>query len=81
MESIIKKALSIRGWKSDYYDGHGTYYRMINGVFASITLHAKGLRYKLKGLVEMVVMYDDIHVIDGRYLVMNKGTLLIADNS
>lgn len=79
MQNIIEKALRIRGWKGDHSSGHGTYYRMINGVFASITIHANGLRYKLKGLVEMAVMYEDIEVIDGRYIVMNRGTLLIAD--
>lgn len=79
MESIIEKALRIRGWKGDYIDGHGTYSRMIGGVFAKITIHSNGIRYRLKGLVEMVVMYDDIHVIEGRYLVLNHGSLLIAD--
>lgn len=79
MESIIEKALTIRGWKGDHSSGHGTYYRMINGVFARITIHGNGIRYKLKGLVEMAVRFEDIHVIEGRYLVLNNGTLLIAD--
>ena len=79
MENIIEKALRIRGWKGDRSSGHSTFYRMINGVFASITIHGNGIRYSLKGLVEMAVMYEDIHVIDGRYLVLEKGSLLIAE--
>ena len=79
MDNIIKKALSIRGWRVDFSSEHDTYYRMINGILACVTIHARGIRYRLKGMMEIVIMYDEISIINGRYLIHAKGNLLIDD--
>ena len=79
MDKIIKRALSIRGWKVDFSGEYPTYYRLINGILACVTIHGKEIKYRLKGVIEMVISYEDISIIEDEYMVLNRGLVLIGN--